>query len=113
MLYRENHGIMKESKTRRTYNWEKNLEKKIKTLQKRATPYQCPWGHPLVKRKRKSGRGEFIGCAAYPKCTYIYKREKLMTEIYDPENIPSQPIRDMKFIHIYEWTNHVSLNIRN
>ncbi|MHA2248300.1 MAG: hypothetical protein ACXADY_25345 [Candidatus Hodarchaeales archaeon] len=91
MLYQENHGVMKESKTLRTSNWEKNLEKKIRSLQKRATTYQCPWGHPLVKRKRKSGRGLFTSCAVYPKCKYIYSREKPIVEIYDPENIPPLP----------------------
>jgi len=91
MLYQEKQGVMKESKTLRTINWKKNLEKKIRSLQKRATPYQCPWGHALVKRKRKSGKGLFIGCAAYPKCKYIYKREKPLPEIYDPENIPLLP----------------------
>ena len=91
MLYQEKHGVMKESKTLRTSNWEKNLEKKIQSLRKRATLYQCPWGHPLVKRKRKNSRSLFTSCGYYPKCKYIYKREKPIDEIYDPEDIPPLP----------------------
>jgi len=91
MLYQENHGVMKESKTLRTSNWEKNLEKKIRSLQKRAIHHKCPWGHPLVRRKGKRSRSSFIACAAYPKCKYIYKKEKPLSKIYDPENIPPLP----------------------
>ncbi len=91
MLYQENQGVMNESKTLRTINWEKTLVRKIKSLQKRVTNYRCPWGHPLVKRKRKKGRGKFYDCATFPKCRYIYQGEKKLSEIYDPLSIPPKP----------------------
>lgn len=90
LMYRNTKAVMKESKTLRTENWEKNLLAKIDDLKKRTTEYKCPWGHALVKRRGKDGKGSFYGCAMFPECKYIYKGEKRMSEIYDPNNIPPQ-----------------------
>ena len=88
LMYKNTKAVMKESKTLRTSNWKKNLESKIKKLTERTTEYRCPWGHPLVKRKGKGGKGSFYGCATYPDCKYTYKGEKKISEVYDPKNIP-------------------------
>ena len=88
LMYKNTKAVMKESKTLRTSNWKQNLEAKIKELKDRTTEYRCPWGHPLVKRTRKDGKGSFYGCATYPDCKYTYKGEKRITDVYDPKNIP-------------------------
>ena len=88
LMYKNSKAVMKESKTLRTTNWAKNLQDKIEDLTKRATEYRCPWGHPLVKRKGKGGKGSFYGCAAFPDCKYVYKGEKRLSEVYDAKNVP-------------------------
>ncbi|MBD3408227.1 MAG: hypothetical protein GF411_19045 [Candidatus Lokiarchaeota archaeon] len=69
-------------KTLRTKNWKKNLYAKIDELMEMVTEYKDPDGHPMVKRKRKDGKGIFYGCALYPKCKYIYKGEKPLDKLY-------------------------------
>lgn len=88
LMYKNTKAVMKESKTLRTTNWKKNLESKIKDLTERATEYRCPWGHGLVKRPGKGGKGSFYGCAMFPDCKYTYKGEKRLADVYDPKNIP-------------------------
>lgn len=91
LMYKNTKAVMKESKTLRTENWEKNLLQKIKALSDKTTAYKCPWGHALVKRKGKKGKGSFYGCAMFPDCKYTYKGEKRISEVYDPKNIPPRP----------------------
>jgi len=91
MMYKNSKAVMRESKTLRTANWEKNLNQKIKSLSERATEYKCPWGHALVKRKGKKGKGSFYGCAMFPDCKYVYKGEKRLSEVYDPKSVPPRP----------------------
>ena len=91
LMYKNIHAVMKESKTLRTSNWKKNLESKIKELTEKTTEHRCPWGHPLVKRLGKGGKGSFYGCAMFPDCRYTYKGEKKISEVYDPKNIPPVP----------------------
>lgn len=88
LMYKNSKAVMKETKTLRTSNWATNLRKKIKSLTERTTEYRCPWGHPLIKRTGKVGKGSFYGCANFPDCSYVYKGEKRLADIYDPENIP-------------------------
>jgi hypothetical protein len=88
LMYKNTKAVMKESKTLRTANWEKNLLQKIKALTERTTGYKCPWGHALVRRKGKQGKGSFYGCALFPDCRYTYKGEKRLSEVYDPKNVP-------------------------
>ena len=88
LMYKNSKAVMKESKTLRTKNWAKNLQDKIDDLQERTTEHRCPWGHPLVKRKCRGGKGSFYGCAIFPDCKYIYKGEKRLSDVYDPKNIP-------------------------
>ncbi|KXH76203.1 MAG: hypothetical protein AM326_03195 [Candidatus Thorarchaeota archaeon SMTZ-45] len=88
LMYKNTHAVMKESKTLRTASWEKNLLQKIKNLSERATDYKCPWGHALVKRRGKKGKGSFYGCAMFPDCKYVYKGEKRLSDVYDPKNVP-------------------------
>jgi hypothetical protein len=91
LMYKNTKAVMKESKTLRTSNWAKNLEDKIKDLTEKTTEYRCPWGHPLIKRSGRGGKGSFYGCANFPDCTYVYKGEKRLLDVYDPKNIPQQP----------------------
>lgn len=58
MLYQENHPVMKESKTHRTTNWAKNLEKKISSLQESVTKHLCPWGSLWSKENGKRVEGD-------------------------------------------------------
>ncbi|TFG30906.1 hypothetical protein EU528_07550 [Candidatus Thorarchaeota archaeon] len=91
LMYKNTHAVMKETKTLRTSNWKKNLEAKIRDLTEKTTEYRCPWGHPLVKRTGKGGKGSFYGCANFPDCSYTYKGEKRISDVYDPKNIPPLP----------------------
>ncbi|MFW9908976.1 MAG: topoisomerase DNA-binding C4 zinc finger domain-containing protein [Candidatus Thorarchaeota archaeon] len=91
LMYKNSKAVMKETKTLRTSNWAKNLQDKIKDMTEKATEFRCPWGHPLVKRTGKGGKGSFYGCANFPDCSYTYKGETRLSDIYDPKNIPPLP----------------------
>ncbi len=69
-------------KTLRTTNWDDNLIEKIESLIEMTTDYLDPSGHPLIKKKKKDGKGSFYGCALYPECKYIYKGEKPLGDLF-------------------------------
>jgi hypothetical protein len=82
MMYRDNRIIQTAPKTLRTSNWDEILIRKIEDMIDMSTDYLDPNGHPLLKKKKKEGKGIFYGCALYPECKYIYKGEKPLSELY-------------------------------
>ncbi|UCE11902.1 MAG: topoisomerase DNA-binding C4 zinc finger domain-containing protein [Candidatus Thorarchaeota archaeon] len=96
LMYKNRKAVMRESKTLRTTTWEKNLRQKIEDLTNRTTEYKCPWGHGLVRRPGKKGKGSFYGCSMFPECRYTYKGEKRLSEVYDPKKVPPTPEKKAK-----------------
>ncbi|MFQ5980960.1 MAG: hypothetical protein ACE5OZ_22705 [Candidatus Heimdallarchaeota archaeon] len=75
IFYEDRKIVMRETKTLRKGKWKDNVERKIRSLMKRTTDKRCPQSHPLVQRTRKKDGKPFYGCALFPECKYIYKRE--------------------------------------
>lgn len=83
MMYRDSRIIDTAPKTLRTINWDEILISKIEDMIDISTDYLDPSGHPLLKKKKKDGKGIFYGCALYPDCKYIYKGEKPLSKLYE------------------------------
>ncbi len=82
LMYSDSKIITTTSKTLRIEGWKKNLTDKIEEIKAEITEYRDPHGHPLLKKKKKDGKGIFYGCALYPECKYIYKGEKPLSKLY-------------------------------
>ncbi|MDF1539862.1 MAG: hypothetical protein P1Q69_13260 [Candidatus Thorarchaeota archaeon] len=86
LMYQDTRIIKVTSKTPRVEKWSDNLREKIEELKALVTEYRDPQGHPLLKKKKKDGKGIFYGCALYPECKYIYKGERPLSKLH--EKIP-------------------------
>ncbi|MFW9910063.1 MAG: hypothetical protein ACFFEF_16020 [Candidatus Thorarchaeota archaeon] len=83
LMYNDTKIIQTTSKTLRVESWKENLTAKLDGLISIVTEYRDPQGHPLLKKKKKEGKGIFYGCALYPECKYLYKGEKPLSQLYE------------------------------
>lgn len=83
LMFKDAKIIKVAPKTLRVEKWSDNLREKIDELRTMVTEYRDPQGHPLLKKKKKDGKGIFYGCALYPECKYIYKGEKPLSKLHE------------------------------